>query len=87
MIDLSKHKLELNYPCNWQYKLVVHHTKTIQDIISNTISDREHDIKPSKKSSKGKYKSYTLELLVHNEDDRQEIYRILSDHEHIKMVL
>ncbi len=23
MIDLSKERLELNYPCNWEYKLVV----------------------------------------------------------------
>ena len=23
MIDLNKEKLELNYPCNWEYKLVV----------------------------------------------------------------
>ena len=23
MIDLSKEKLELDYPCNWEYKLIV----------------------------------------------------------------
>ena len=25
MIDLNNHKLELNYPCNWCYKIVIKH--------------------------------------------------------------
>ena len=56
---------------------------TVKEVISN----REHKVKESKVSSKGKFKSYTLELLVHNEDDRKEIYKMLGDHSNIKMVL
>jgi putative lipoic acid-binding regulatory protein len=87
MIDLSKHELELNYPCNWIYKVVIHHEQTIKEIIAEVLDQREHNIKPSKTSSKGKFKSFTLEMLVHNEDDRKEIYKLLGDHEHIKMVV
>ncbi len=87
MIDLSQHKLELDYPCNWEYKVVVRHDQEIQKIITEVIDEREHGIKPSKISNKGKFKSYTLEMLVHNEDDRKKIYKLLGDHEHIKMVV
>ena len=87
MIDLSKHKLELDYPCNWIYKVVIRHEQTIDDIIKDVLELREHNIKPSKSSAKGKFKSYTLEMLVHNEDDRKEICQMLADHEHIKMVV
>ncbi len=87
MIDLNQHKLELDYPCNWEYKLVIRHEQDIQEIINEVIEDRHHGIKPSKVSSKGKFKSYTLEMMVHNEEDRKAIYKILSDHEHIKMVV
>jgi len=87
MIDLNQHKLELNYPCDWKYKLVVLHDLDIQTIIKEVLNDRKHGISPSKQSSKGKFKSYTLELLVHNDDDRKELYDILKDHEHIKMVI
>ncbi len=87
MTDLSQHTLELDYPCNWEYKVVIRHEQTIQDIIKEVLDKREHNIKPSKKSSSGKFKSYTLEMLVHNEDDRKELYKILMDHEHIKMVV
>ncbi len=85
--DLSQHTLELDYPCSWQYKVVIRHEQTIEDIIKNILKQRAHNIKPSKKSSGGKFKSYTLEILVHNEDDRKELYQLLMNHEHIKMVV
>ena len=87
MIDLSKEKLVLDYPCSWEYKLVVLEHINIKTTVTEVISNREHKVKESKVSSKGKYKSYTLEMLVHNEDDRKEIYKMLGDHSHIKMVL
>ena len=55
--------------------------------VKEVVLQREHSVKVSKVSSKGKYKSYTLELLVHNDDDRTEIYKMLGDHSNIKMVL
>jgi len=87
MIDLSDKKLELDYPCNWEYKLVVLEHIDITITVKEVISNRIHKVKESKVSSKGKYKSYSLELLVHNEDDRKEIYKMLGDHSNIKMVL
>jgi len=59
----------------------------IKSTVKDVILDREHKVNESKVSSKGKYKSYTLEMLVHNEDDRKEIYKMLGDHSNIKMVL
>ena len=87
MIDLSKEKLVLDYPCSWEYKLVVLEHIDIHITVKEIVFSREHKIKESKVSSKGKYKSYSLELLVHNEDDRKEIYKMLGDHSNIKMVL
>jgi putative lipoic acid-binding regulatory protein len=87
MIDLSKEKLELDYPCSWEYKLVVLEHIDIKMTVKEVVLNREHKVKVSKVSSKGKYKSYSLELLVHNEDDRKEIYKMLGDHSNIKMVL
>lgn len=87
MIDLSQHKLELDYPCNWTYKLVIHHEHDINKIIKEVLEDRKHGVKPSKTSSKGKFKSYTLDLIVEDEEDRKALYQILGDHEHIKMIV
>lgn len=87
MIDLNEHKLELDYPCNWTYKLVIRHEQNIKKIIKEVLEDRKHGVKASKTSSKGKFKSYTLDLIVENEEDRKDLYKILGDHEHIKMVV
>jgi len=87
MVDLNKHKLELNYPCNWTYKVVVLEKSNVQKVIDDVIGKREHTVKESKVSSKGKFKSYSLDLIVHNEDDRKELYKLLGDHSDIKMVL
>jgi len=87
MIDLNKHKLELDYPCNWTYKLVVVETVNVKEVVTEVITQREHKLEESKVSSKGKFKSYTLDLIVHNEDDRKTIFEQLGNHSLIKMVL
>lgn len=87
MIDLNKHKLELDYPCSWKYKIVLLETIQANNVSKEIFGQREHTVKESNVSKKGKYKSYSLELIVHNEDDRKEIYDILGNHKDIKMVL
>ncbi|MCG3656779.1 DUF493 domain-containing protein [Aliarcobacter butzleri] len=87
MIDLNDKKLELDYPCSWEYKLVVLETTNIKQTVKEVIFEREHKVKESKVSSKGKFKSYTLEILVHNEDDRKEIFKLLGEHSDIKMII
>lgn len=87
MIDLNDKKLELDYPCSWEYKLVVLETTNIKQTVKEVIFEREHKVKESKVSSKGKFKSYTLEMLVHNEDDRKEIFKLLGEHDDIKMII
>ncbi|AXH13529.1 HP0495 family protein [Halarcobacter bivalviorum] len=87
MIDLNKQQLQLDYPCSWKYKIVILETSNARKITEEILIQREFSLEKSKVSKKGKFKSYSLELLVHNEDDRKEIYKMLGDHKDIKMVL
>jgi putative lipoic acid-binding regulatory protein len=87
MIDLNNHKLELDYPCEWKYKIVIRSEQNINPIIKEILEIREHKISKSKASSKGKFESFSLELIVHSDEDRQGIYKILGEHQHIKMVV
>lgn len=87
MIDLNKHKLELEYPCNWIYTLIVADSCNIKKTVCDVIDKREHNISESKKSSKGKYKSYKVELIVHNDDDRTELHKLFGSHKEIKMIV
>jgi len=87
MIDLNKHDLELDYPCNWKYKLIVRQEIDIKIIMKETLGKREHNVKKANTSSKGKFTSHQVELLVHNEDDRKELHRIFHSHDDIKMIV
>jgi uncharacterized protein len=80
-------KLELKYPCNWSYKVVGEEREKLENAIHEVILEREHALSHSNTSRTGKYISLNLELLVHNEDDRQFIYEALKAHQHIRMVL
>lgn len=87
MIDLSKEKLELDYPCNWIYKVIGYDEKEIKLAVKEVVCREEYNIKLSNKSKKGTFLSFTLEVLVHSEDDRKELYDLLRNHEKIKTVL
>jgi len=80
-------KLILEYPCSWSYKLIAGEKELLEQAIRDVINERSHKLKHSKNSKGGKYVSMNLDLLVHNEDDRNFIYEALKAHQNIKMVL
>ena len=84
---LQGKKLELEYPCNWCYKVIASEKEALQNAIKDVIDQREHKLSDSNTSKTGKYISMNLDMLVHNEDDRQFIYDALKKHQDIKMVL
>ena len=87
IINDSKQKLELAYPCDWTYKLIGSEKQAIQKAIHDVILEREHNVTHSNASKTWKYVSLNLKLLVHNEDDRKFIFEALKKHQNIKMVL
>ena len=87
IINDSKKKLELVYPCSWSYKLIGHEKEAIKQAIHDVILEREHNLKHSNNSKTGKYISMNLDLVIQNEDERNFIYEALKTHQNIKMVL
>jgi len=87
IINDSEEKLELEYPCDWCYKVIGREREVLENAIREVVLERTHNIKHSHDSKTGKYVSLNLELLVHNEDDRNFIYEALKAHSAIKMVL
>ncbi len=83
---LEDKKVEIEYPCIWKYKVIIENGKNVKKIVKNQIQ-KEYKLKFSNKSKSGKYDSYSLELLVQNEDERTYIYENLKKDAQIKMVL
>ncbi|MDD5401128.1 MAG: DUF493 domain-containing protein [Campylobacterota bacterium] len=87
ILNARDEKLELTYPCSWSYKLIASEVEALKKAIRDVIDEREHKLTHSNNSKGGKYISMNLDMLVHNEDDRNFIYQALKAHQHIKMVL
>lgn len=87
MIDLSDKKLELNYPCDWTYKLVVLNDHHIRNTVEDILNGKKYKLDTSKESKKGKFISYKLDIIVDDEKERIEIYNSFKKHKDIKMVI
>jgi len=87
MIDLNEHKLKLDYPCSWIYKIVILHEHNANAIARNVLEDREHKVSKSKVSSKGKFKSYNIDIMVISDDDRTNLHKVFGEHKNVKMVV
>ena len=87
MINLNDKKLEIEFGAACDNNGGVWESCNIKKCVKEIIFEREHSLSVSKSSSKGKFKSYNLKLLVHNDDDRTEIFKLLEEHSEIKMVL
>lgn len=87
LINESDKKVEIAYPCEWKYRVIGEKREEIEDIVKSVMGDRPHTLTFSKSSNKGSYHSYELCTLVHNEDDRTEIFRQLKQNDRLKMVL
>ena len=80
-------ELKLDYPCNWQYKIITSKNDDAKKIAKDVLKERTHTIKKSQNSSKGKYSSHSLDVLVHSGDDRKALFEELKKHDKIKFVL
>jgi putative lipoic acid-binding regulatory protein len=87
IINDSEKKVEITYPCEWKYKVIGEKKEKIEDAVQSIMGERPHTLNFSKTSNKGNYHSYELRTLVHNEDDRTELFRQLKEHDDLKMVL
>jgi len=90
-VDTSNETLDkelgLEYPCNWEYKLITDSSDDLKDSIKELLGKRNYKLVFSKKSKNGKYDSYILSLVVHSDEDRKSIYESLKKDKNIKIII
>ena len=87
IINGKEEKLVLEYPCDWDYKVMCHTEINIEEIIVDVVKDRDFKHKKGNISKTGKYHSYNVTLLVHSDDDRTALFDFFKSHPNVKMVL
>lgn len=86
MISLDNQKLELTFPCSWEYKVIGECEEKIKVAVFEIV-DKKYEFKSSKVSKKGKYKSFSVKLTVESDEERVSVFEKLKKHTDIKMVL
>ena len=85
--DNSSVKPDIEYPCEWGYKLIGTDITTLQSVIFDILGERPYTTKGGNSSSKGKFHSLNMRCRVESQEDRDEIFKAFSDHKDIKMVI
>ena len=80
-------KLELEYPCNWDYKVIVNAHCNIKHITKNVLGERIYKISQSNNSKEKTYVSYKISLLVHSDEDRVALFQAFKKEDCVKIVL
>ncbi|MEN8140508.1 MAG: DUF493 domain-containing protein [Thermodesulfobacteriota bacterium] len=84
---LQDKRPEINYPCPWQFVVIGSDKRALELAVAGVVAPQAHILRPSKKSSKGKYISLNLELVVESEEMRNNIFAALCQQPAIRMVI
>jgi putative lipoic acid-binding regulatory protein len=80
-------KPQLNYPCQWIYKVIGSDREKLHEALLQIVSDESCCISFSNSSRTGKYHCLNLEVTVQSEEERNSIYMSLKAHPQVKIVL
>jgi len=84
---LEGKKLELEYPCNWDYKVIINSRCKIEHVVKNVVGDRTYKIGTPKHSKDKNYTSYKVSMLVHSDEDRTALFEEFKKEDCVKIVL
>ena len=78
---------EIRYPAPWKFTVIGPVREELDAAIAEVVEGRSHKVSPSNVSSKGRYCSLRLELIVLSDDERRMIFGRLRDHPAVAYVL
>lgn len=87
MIEGNQKKPVITYPCEWAYTVIGSKQEDIHQAVKEVFQERPCTVIPSKTSKGGSYYSLRVEAEVYSDQDRTDLFRGLSLHGSIKIVL
>ncbi len=83
---IHNQEVKIDYPCEWLYKVIGSDKESVHNAVAGIIQDREYHIDDSNTSKTGKYQSFSVKVVVSDEEYRNTIYQALKEHDDIKFV-
>lgn len=80
-------KPNIEYPCQWHYRLIGEDRSAIMEAINTAVDMSFCVVSEGNASSGGRYLSLNLEIRVDNEAERLRLYQLFSNHPAIRVVI
>lgn len=75
------------YPCQWSYRVIGPDREAVREAVEDVLSGREFLLYYSKSSVGGKYHSWHIDLVVCDEEERNQLFGQLKSHSAVMMVI
>jgi len=85
--DSCQTKPEINYPCQWGYKIIGRDKEALKVCISEIMGEKEHLLTEGNVSKTGKFHAYNTSCEVGDEEERNQIFKAFGEHDAVKMVI
>lgn len=79
-------KPQIQYPCEWYYKIIGSDRELIIDTLSVVLKGFTYQFNESRQSRTGKYISFHVSLRVSSEEERNKIFLMLKDIPTVRVV-
>ncbi|MFO7446454.1 MAG: DUF493 domain-containing protein [Ignavibacteriaceae bacterium] len=87
MFNNSNDRPSINYPCEWEYRVIGRDIDRILSAIDEAACGLKYSVSPSNVSRNDKYFSINFRIEVPNETTRDVIYNALVNNDDIRIVL
>lgn len=87
MAGSAQARPDIAYPCLWSFRVIGEEREAVAAAIAAVAGAAEHLLTYGQASSRGRYHSFTLEIMVASEGHRNNLYRALAGAEVVKFVL
>lgn len=76
----------ITYPIEWEYRVIGKSEIKIKEAVFKIIS-KAYSLETKNKSPEGKFISLNLRILVSSEEERDEIFKNISNHKDIMIII
>jgi hypothetical protein len=87
MSDAEQPKLELDYPCPWEYRVIGSDESALRAAIAEVMGERSYEVNTGGASAGGKWLTMIVTLEVTDDEERLALYEGLRSHDAVKIVL
>jgi uncharacterized protein len=87
MFTYLKGKPEITYPCRWIYKLFGTDQARMREAVEQAITSGDYSLTLSRSSKHKKYHCMNLDIMVMNEQERNEIFQALMSDKAFVLIL